>query len=356
MLPAPAQSLNRGEVLPLGSDPRLFCKGSGFPLTFSIILAIGMGIFLSAGRLGAETNQKKPEIVKLGIYMEGVGDFNEKQNSFRSEFWIWALTSPGLGNRITTLEFPKSLSIKREYQKSRETANAVWFCEKVTIVECEDWKRKNFPFDKHELEIVMEESEKDASEIQFSVDNSASDASQASLPPGWRIAKMELEPFVKKFKTSFGDPAIPVGSGSEYAGMKVKISLERISTAIFWKFTMVPYVAAILCLLAFVIPLDNIFLMAKFSLLIGTLLSVVLCMASASTAIGADNVFTLIDKIHMASLLYILMGVFCAVLSRWLSDIKIETSKLIRWNFTVGFSGFIALICVNFSLLYKAMH
>lgn len=351
-----AQSLHSGLVFPLGSNPRPICKGSGFPLAFSIILAIGMGIFMSAGRLAAQTTQKKPEIVKLGVYMEGVGDFNEKQNSFRSEFWIWALTSPGLGNKINSLEFPKSISIKREFQTSRETPNAFWACEKVTAIECEDWKRKNFPFDKHELEIIIEESEKDASEIQFSVDNAGSDASQASLPPGWKIVKMELEPFVKKFKTSFGDPAIPVGSGSEYAGMKVRISLERISTAVFWKFTMVAYVGAILCLLAFVIPLDAIFLMGKFSLLIGTLLSVVLCMASASTAIGADNVFTLIDKIHVASLLYILLGVCCSVLSRWLLELKVGTRKITRWNFFVGFSGFFALIYVDFSLLYNAMH
>ena len=328
-----------------------------FTMANRFILAIGLGIFLCAGSIHAQTSENKPLVIKIGAYIVSINDFNEKSNSFRSVFWLWALTPNGQGEWMKSLEFPVSISLSREHYTSVESVHGNWSTEEVNGVFREEWNRANYPFDSHELSINLEESNQEASEIQFAADTEGSNASQTSLPSDWKITKMEMKPYIKKYATRFGEPNASIqGTGSEYAGMKVVIHLERTSTTIFWKFTIVPCVAAILCLFSFLLIHDSISIMAKFSLLIGTLLSVILCMASSSTAIGADNVFTLVDKIHIASLLYILLAIFCAIISRWFTEFNIETSKIIRWNFIFGISGFFVVIFVNFRLVYTAMH
>lgn len=322
----------------------------------NFLKAIWLGIFLSSVVLHAETTETKPLVVKLGVYILSLSDFNYRENNFHTAFRLWAWIPNGQGKWMKSLDFPESLSVKHEHLNTMKWDDGNWSSEEINAVFRKEWDRANYPFDKHKVYINLEESHKEASEIQFSADTSGSCASQATLPSDWKITKMEMQPYIKKYDTSFGDPRASMnGTGSEHAGMKIIIFLERISTAIFWKFTTVPYVASILCLISFLIP-DNVVIMAKFSLLVGTLMAVILCMASSSAAIGAENVLTLVDKIHIISVLYILLGVLFAVFARWLVEIKIENRKIIRWNLIVGVSGFIVLIILNLRLVYTAMH
>jgi len=158
--------------------------------------------------------------------------------------------------------------------------------------------------------------------------------------------------------STFGDPALEQGSSSESAGIIVRIDVARKEVTSFIKLTAVVYVAFLLMLVSFVLDLGSgfRFLDSRIALLAGALFATVLSMRSVSLALGSEGRITLVDKVHMLTLFYILLGALYTVLARALIIRGISEHRVRQMDLCAALLATITFIVANGFLLIRAAH
>ncbi|MFF7729479.1 hypothetical protein [Streptomyces sp. NPDC008001] len=190
----------------------------------------------------------------------------------------------------------------------------------------QEWDVRAFPFDRHRIEVKVT-SRKEADEVRFVPDNDDAATNDLIAPPGWRITGYHLAAVDRHFPTNFGDPSLPKGKGSTRSRLLIQISLSRSDPVIFWKLTGPLYLMLLIGTAAFLLPshsdelgmaekLDS--MQSRLSLLGGGLFVVMLNMQQVNTVITSSVGLTLIDGLHLLTLVYVLLAVVATVLSwRW---------------------------------------
>ena len=322
--------------------------------TLVALLVAGFQLFTQAVR--ADNNDPLPRTIPLGIYMVELHDFDPKGSSFQADFWLWARTPPDMANWIPSLDYPTGIHTEQVNTTEQMFDGARWACTNVSGKFRKDWKLKNFPLDRLHLQIPIEESTLDASKLRFSADTINSSAKETVLPAGWRLRNFTIQSGVHHYATNFGNPAKPAHSSSEYASLTIDIEIERESFAVFWKLTAIPYIATILAFLSFFVVFDSFLMFPRFSLLIGSLFAACVSMRGLNSELGTADVFTLLDSIHVATLVYIFFGILCTIASREMFHRHVAEKKIFFWNAISGISSLGIYTTVNVALAWNALH
>lgn len=165
---------------------------------------------------------------------------------------------------------------------------------------------ERFPFDRHTLDIAVGETQHDARFLVYS-----SDAKDSGIAPeiqltDWYISKRELVTRPYPYKSRFGDPSLaqPHSDWAE-AHLITRITRRHRGTS-FFKLTFTAYVAFALLLLSFL--MESAIFSSRISLLIGSLFATVVNMRTSGAALGANADYTLVDKVHLLVIAFIVAG------------------------------------------------
>jgi hypothetical protein len=169
------------------------------------------------------------------------------------------------------------------------------------------------------------------------------------------VKDFSLKSGLQQYVTNFGDPSKPPHSTSEYARLVIDVEIERESSAVFWKLTAIPYATAILAFLSFFVVFDSFLMFPRFSLLIGSLFAACLSMRSTNSELGTADVFTLLDSIHVATLVYIFFGIIFTIVSRAMFHLQVAEKKILFWNIVTGVASIGIYALVNLALVWSAV-
>ncbi|UQI45716.1 hypothetical protein M1P56_15820 [Streptomyces sp. HU2014] len=144
-------------------------------------------------------------------------------------------------------------------------------------------------------------------------------------PRGWRLTGFRLVTADKHYTTTYGDKSLE--HGSTYNRVRIQVELERSDPTAFWKLTTPLYLAVLIATSTFLVSshreelataerLEG--LHSRLGVLGGGLFVVVLNMQQADTVITSAVGLTLIDRLHLTTLVFLLLAVAGTVLSwRW---------------------------------------
>ena len=324
-------------------------KLSGISIVF---LLIGM----SWASADATASKHPTETVPLGIYMVELGDFDPKSSSFRANFWLWAVTPSRMSNWIQTLDYPTGIDVKKITAKENLVDGKLWASVNVMGKFRTDWNLKDFPINRPSLQIQIEETSLDSSNLFFSADKINSSAKDALLPTGWRIHNFSIESGSHRYTTNFGDPSKTSQSSSEYSEVRIRIELERESFAVFWKMTIIPYLAAILVLLSFFFVFRfEILVIGRIQIIIGSLFAASLSMRGGTSELGTADVFTLLDSIHMTTFVLILITFLWTITSDKILPHNSDDTNSKLWNMLMGVFLLVIYAAVNAVLVLSAL-
>jgi hypothetical protein len=151
---------------------------------------------------------------------------------------------------------------------------------------------------------------------------------------------------------------LPAGQGSRYSLLNLTLDIGRTGLSAFFQLTAVVYAAFLLSLIVYFFHLEGTgALGVQMGLLAGALFATAINLASASAALGRQNGLTLIDQIHIAVLLYILVAAVIAVGSRYLLErgwTRAAIARLNRGAFVVAALSFLALTALLIFLAARA--
>ena len=327
----------------------MIMKLSGISIVF---LLIGM----SWASADATASKHPTETVPLGIYMVELGDFDPKSSSFRANFWLWAVTPSKMSNWIQTLDYPTGIDVKKITAKEKLVGGKLWASVNVMGKFRTNWDLKDFPINRPSLQIQIEETSLDSSNLFFSADKINSSAKDALLPTGWRIHNFSIESGSHRYTTNFGDPSKTSQSSSEYSEVRIRIELERESFAVFWKMTIIPYLAAILVLLSFFFVFRfEILVIGRIQIIIGSLFATSLSMRGGTSELGTADVFTLLDSIHMTTFVLILITFLWTITSDKILPHNSDDTNSKLWNMLMGVFLLVIYAAVNAVLVLSAL-
>ena len=295
-----------------------------------------------------------PERPRVGIWITDIYDLDANNRTFSVKFWIWSVVPSG--SKLKPLDTFTILHA-RQFTKSRssstETAGQIWSAADVTAVIRHDWDVREFPFDAHKLEIVIEDSEDEDSALQYAVDARQSGVQGDSLPRSWHLEGFTLLTRGHAYGTTFGDPALQVPH-SRWSQLVARIHIERDAVGVFTKMLLGAYVAALLALLSFRIKTDQPTLFsARLALLVGSLFATVVNLRSTEAVIGRSDHFTLVDKIHVLIAVYILLGAIAALTSRRDFD-REQLQRAIRRDRILIVAFAVSFVIINVALIWHA--
>ncbi|MCX5943865.1 MAG: hypothetical protein NTZ53_00825 [Cyanobacteria bacterium] len=258
--------------------------------------------------------QKQPELVKVGIYITRLDNFNLKQKSFDASFWLWSVMPNDVSSRLDSVEFVNSEAIKLSNSYSKKTPSGVWNQRKVMGTFHHDWDMRNFPFDHQDLLIELEESEDYLSELVYVPDPAESIVDGDLEIKGWRIVSSEVRAGSKTYMSHFGDPAIKAGNPTSFTRMNVTVRLKRTNMTAFWKYTAGAYVAAVIALSSYAFHVDQGQTMSpRFGLLAAAVFAAIISLRSESSELGTTEYNTLVDQVHLIALLYVIVATLTGV-------------------------------------------
>jgi hypothetical protein len=271
--------------------------------------------------------------------------------NFRLSLWAYLCKSQLLHFNVEWANYDSKEEKEDKFGVLVPKGNVSWSQKKIRGTFKHEWDVKNFPFDKHILEIPIEESSLLSSDFVYTPDTINSSFKENIKIDGWRIKKFSISEQPEKYETTFGDPGIKTGVSS-YTRLIIKILVERDSVLSFLKIITGVYAAFGTMLLAFFMdPAENFG--DRSALLVGSLFAVLVSMQSIEGTIGKSEALTMVDAIHITALIYILAAVIAALYSSRLCELG-RPDAAIRYDrkicfsiFTISFVIFNAVMIIN---------
>ena len=325
------------------------------------IAVLSGAIICSAGELPpphASTSEKgKAEECVVGSYLTSIHDLNLADQTFGADIWFWTHASSESGRKpLETMEFTNAKSISSSLGSDIVKNGIHWGQRKICGTFRQKWDLRNFPFDHHKLEIRIEEAIDDTTALTYEADTRNSAYRKDIQPDGWKITDFRIINNPVTHSCNFGDPALQPGCSSEYAGIILRIAVARKEVMSYIKLTAVAYIAFFLMLVSFLLHVDRglRFLDSRITLQAGALFATVINMNSASRALGSEQRITLVDKVHIVVLFYILLGALVTVLARALLTRGFSDHRLRQVDLWAAVLATVTFIATNGFLLMQA--
>jgi hypothetical protein len=299
---------------------------------FSLILIVAICLTVEVPNALAET-VTSPQTCRVGIYVSSLRDLNLAEKRFSSDFYLWSVCP---AKELQPLKSMKVLNVedfkyfKAAFDSTLERKNlpkwfypqekVYWSGRKIRATLYQSWNVSNFPFDRHTLTISLEDIIKSSAQFIYTPDFENSGYQSNMDLDGWRITSFKMAEQKIPYATTFGNPDMlsPQGSSSR---LVVSIEIARVKIFSFFKLTIGVYIAFAVAMLSFFYDSDNTSLASpRRAIYMGALFATLLNMRVQESVLGRTEDLTLVDQIHIATILYVFGTGIVSVYSRLTSE------------------------------------
>ncbi|NEQ35848.1 MAG: hypothetical protein F6K40_05940 [Okeania sp. SIO3I5] len=272
-----------------------------FACRFRIILiSIVSLLLLSQTSPAIAETTNTPKTCQMGAYLMSLHDFNLQENSFDADLWLWSVCPSADLEPLKekNIDFINAKEVKRSELQTKDN----WSLVKIKGTFRHNWNVDNLPFDRHELQIIIEHSSEAVSYFKYEPYKEKPKRDKDTFED-WKITDFTVTEDNKEYKTNFADPNLLEDTGTVgYSRLYISIKLERNSLISFFKITAPVYITYAISLLAYVLKPSS-----AASLLAGTLFTIVVNRRVLESFLGTAESLTLVDTIHITAMIYILV-------------------------------------------------
>ena len=302
---------------------------SAFRVGAAVLLMSGLWFGLEATPAMAAVPQA-PQTCRVGVYVTALRDLDLAEKSFSAEFWVWSVcpsedVKPLKSLKVLNVKKLESshdlTSISKNLTDSFPTKEQLYWSQiRINAVFSYSWNVSNYPFDRHTLIIPIQEAIENASNFVYTPDFDHSGYQLSSGLDDWKITQFKISEEKVPYNTTFGNPEL-ISPQDSYSRMVVAIDIKRVKLFSFFKLTIGVYIAFAVAMLSFFYDSKETSLASpRRAIFIGSLFAALLSMRVQESVIGRTEDLTLVDQIHIATILYIFGTGVIAVYSRLTSE------------------------------------
>ena len=307
--------------------------------------------FLFVSVYFSQAQKKQIDTCKAGVYLKALYDFNSSEFSYDLDLWMWFEYKNDSINPLKTIEIANAKNYEYSNPSIEKRNNINWACQNCKAKINQNWDLSYYPFDKQKLEIIIEESQLDKTKMLLIQDNSEFKYSKDINIKGWQVDSSIVKHGFSDYNSDFGDPTL--SGKSSYSKIYYTLYLSRDSWALFFKLFTGVYVAFCVAFLVFFIKPN--YVDPRFGLSIGGLFAAVGNKYVVDSNMPESISFTLVDKIHDITFVFILLTILFSIISLKLHD----SGNLLRqkkFDRNSAIALFSIYFIINFVMLFNATH
>jgi hypothetical protein len=301
----------------------------------SCLLAFAVSMMSAAGQAAPAASCPAPgppspgkktpkQTVVVGLYLNQVAAIDIKSNTFLADFYLWfrwqgeidPTQSWELVNAVETWDFVKEPVYRDDEGEARVELLPDGCKFQQYHVQgrfTHPFHLADYPLDRQELSIRLEDSVYDDDELAYLADLKDSRVNPDMDIPGWIIHQRRFEIDARTYASAMGDPRL---EGLRCSQFRATLSLGRPLVGYLSK-TLVPIAFVVLItLLTFFISLR--YYEGRLGLAVTTLISAVALQLTTSADLPQVGYLVLVDKLYNLSYVLILFAMFeSTVAARW---------------------------------------
>lgn len=292
----------------------------------------------------------KPDTVSVGIYITSIHDIDFKQKEFTITFWLWLKYRNEDFDFMKNLEVPQAKTVDKSFSTIDTSGDRIYMLMKLQCVMKDSWRIANFPFDRQQLRVSIENSQYDSRYLVFKADTVGQNFDPRFTLRGWKIDSCLLTTGIKAYETSFGDENLPAPH-AEYSSFRVRLGLQRDASGLFWKMFLGMYIAFLIAYTCFYIHADGID--SRFGLSVGSLFAVIGNKYIIDSALPESTSFTLVDTLH-GLILFFIFSVIAATAYSLVLVKKNKAEKARKFDMIIAQVLLLIYIILNAWFISKA--
>ncbi len=291
----------------------------------------------------------KPDTVHVGVFITSIHDIDFKQKEFTASFWLWMNYSNPKLDFEKNLEVPNAKTVEKTFFTKDTVDGRIYVQMKLQCVMKDSWKISNFPFDEQKLRFSIENSQEEAASMIFVADTLGEHYDKRFTLRDWKIDSCIITTGKKIYETAFG--MARAEQKSEYSNFRVRLSITRETTGLFWKMFLGMYLAFLISFICFFIHSDS--MDSRFGLSVGALFAVIGNKYIIDSSLPESSSFTLVDMLHGITLFFILVVIAANSISLRMIK-KDQLSRAIRFDNRIAWIVLATYILLNILFIVDA--
>lgn len=262
--------------------------------------------------------QLAPDTVKIGSYIISLHDINFHNKEYVIRFWVWMSYSNPIFDFTKRVEVPQAKEMEvQDIMTNTDSSGKIYVLMKLRCVMKQSWSVHDFPFDKQNLDINIENSEFDIRNLVFIADETGSHYDPELVIDGWDILDFKTFTKTNKYLTDFGDDSIGKDE-SFYASYNLKMKIGRSAWGLFFKMFIGMYIAFMISFISFYVDHEEVD--PRFALPVGGLFGSIGNKYIIDNILPESTSFTLVDSLHALTFISIFLTLAVSVYTLRLFD------------------------------------
>ena len=299
-----------------------------------------------------ETSTTKATPVRVGLYVDRIMGLSIKETTWTAVFDLWFRWQGDLQNPGEDFVLMEGNIVSKEKLVDLSDSSGHYVRYRVEATFTKPFRVTRFPADSHLLTLALESGGTVRQELVFVPDEESTRVSSRVSVPGYSLQGSKGIEKAHSYKTTRGDPRLPVGTKSTFSQYRFGMTLERAGWGLYLKMFQALYVAVGVAMLAcFIKPTD---VDPRFGLGVGALFAAVANSYLVGSYVPDTGEFALADVVNAIGILTILATIIESTVSLYLYDRRGEqelSRKLDRVSFSIMLPCFLG---VNLLLLFAA--
>lgn len=252
--------------------------------------------------------------VHIGFYPVSVYEMEMGSNTFYADLYMW-LKWKGDLDPVASLEFTNMVE---EWGKQQEGLKAEpqvlpdgskYMILKIEGRFVQPFDLRNYPLDRQQLSIRVEDSVNTAEQVVFVIDQENTALGANLQIPGWALSGWSGQVFEHDYKSNLGE----AGASSTYSSAQFNMHIERSTSYFLWKLLMPLVIVLIAALSALILSPKSID--ARTALPGGALLTAIFLQMGYSDALPELAYLILMDKIYLVAYIMIVLTLVRAIVT-----------------------------------------
>ena len=254
--------------------------------------------------------------VEVGFYPISVYSLDLASNTFYADMYVWFAWRGELDPTVS-MEFVNGveqwgMTRKNVYDEPDVLPDG----RKLQQMRVEGrffvpFELQRFPFDRHNLAIVMEDSTYTISDLRYVADQENSGIGDALTIPGWNLAGWQLSAQSRGYSSDFGDPRVDLSANS-YAQARFSLQITRSVYYFVFKLFLPLVIVLLLCWSALLVSPERV--EVRTAIPATGLLTAVFLQLSYSSSLPDVSYLTLLDKIYVLAYILVILVLGHAIL------------------------------------------
>ena len=283
-------------------------------ILYRISLTLFLITILAPAAISQEEEESSPDTVKVGMYVFSVYDVDFPANQLNVDFYIWYTYKNDSLNPSETFELVNDKGLEKQTVYTEDYGEVNYQTFRCNTVIREKWDISDFPFDKHTIEIIVEDFD-DKNTIVFVPDTlgSSLDSGVVSSLQHWDVLGYGIEEIDYVYETNYGDPTVSTTDYPPYSRIVFSFTIKRQGASLFLKLFVGLFISILLSLVTFLInPMD---LDPRFGLSVGALFAAIANSFVIASTLPETASFTFVDILHNLSYVYIFLCILISAFS-----------------------------------------